>query len=261
MVARAKTGPSPSVTPDHPAGQVMRVDIFSDPICPWCFIGKRRLEAALALRPEIAAHVVWRPFMLNPDMPDGGMERGSYLAQKFGSAERAAAVYAGIRQSGVDAGIDFRFADIRRTPATLTAHRLIHAVQHGGHDADGDAGDDAPAVAPPSAPTAARADRLVEAIFAAYFLHGLDIGAIPVLLQLAETCGIASEGLQDYLTSGRDAERVRADDALARELGFDGAPGFVIAGAYAVPGAQSPELLCRVFDAALEASGAGAGAG
>jgi predicted DsbA family dithiol-disulfide isomerase len=211
----------------------LHIDIISDVICPWCFIGKRRLERALALRPEIAAEIAWRPFQLNPDMPPEGMDRKAYLAAKFGAAAPAERIYASIAAAGAGVGIDFAFERIRRTPNTRDAHRLIRLA-----GAEG------------------RADAAVEALFRSHFIDGRDIGNRAVLADIASEVGLDRDETQRWLESPAAVEEVLAEDRGARRLGINAVPCFVFAGQYAVSGAQDPEFFLPVFDLVNQGSGA-----
>jgi predicted DsbA family dithiol-disulfide isomerase len=203
----------------------MHIDIVSDVVCPWCFIGKRRLEKALALRPEMPVDLSWRPFQLNPDMPPEGMDRQAYIAAKFGGGARADRVYAAVAEAGATVDIPFAFERIRRTPNTRDAHRLIrHAATQG------------------------RADAIVEALFQAYFLNGRDIGDRPTLADIAGETGLDSRETGIWLESDTDAEQVLAEDRGARRLGINAVPCFILDKQYAVSGAQEPEFFLPVFD-------------
>ena len=140
----------------------MLIDIISDVVCPWCYVGKRRLEAALAARPDLSVEIAWHAFQLNPGMPEEGMDRENYLATKFGGADRAASIYSDIEQAGATEGIEFAFDAIKRTPNTINAHRLILlAGRHGVQDS------------------------VVELLFRRYFLAGVDVGDIQQLIAIA----------------------------------------------------------------------------
>ena len=205
----------------------MIVDIYSDSICPWCLIGKRRLERALAVRPQPDVVFRWRPFQLNPDMPAEGMERQRYLALKFGGADNAKRVYDHIASAGEEEGIPFNFAGIKRTPNTLNSHRLIRMAE----DSE-----------------AAEAGAVVEALFDAYFFQGRDIGQIDVLCEIAAGAGLDQADVERRLASDEGIDAVRAEDALARHSGITGVPCFVFNSRYALPGAQPPEVLLRMFE-------------
>ena len=207
----------------------MELDIFSDVICPWCFIGKRRLEAAVAERPQEGLVVRWRAFQLNPDMPAQGMERRSYLEQKFGGAANAQRIYGQIATVGAEVGIDFAFDKIQRTPNTIDAHRLIRL--------------------------AARLDReeaVVERLFRAYFLEGGDIGDRGLLAELAAEAGIDAQEAAGFLASDEDRSAVESEDLGGRQAGITGVPTFIVNRRHAVPGAQPPEVLHKLFDLGRE---------
>ena len=157
----------------------MQVDIFSDPICPWCFIGKRRLERALAARPQNGLRVAWRAFQLNPEIAPDGMARSEYLARKFGGAEKAAALYDRIDLVGASEGIAFQFEAIRRTPNTLDAHRLARYAQDLGLQ-----------------------EAIMENLFRGYFLEGVDIGERETLIDLAGRSGIDPADCAEFLEGG-----------------------------------------------------------
>jgi predicted DsbA family dithiol-disulfide isomerase len=203
----------------------MQIDIISDVICPWCFIGKRRLEKALALRPELVAEIAWRPFQLNPDMPPEGMERQSYLAAKFGGGAHAERIYTHVAEAGATADIAFAFDRIRRTPNTRDAHSLIRF-----------------------AAAADCADRTVEALFRAYFIEGRDIGDRAVLTEIAGEVGLDAEAARRWLARKAELDHVLAEDRQARRLGINAVPCFIFERQYAVSGAQEPEFFLPVFD-------------
>lgn len=209
----------------------MEIDIVSDVICPWCFIGKRRLEAALERWDGGAARIVWRPFQLNPDMPREGMERSAYLRAKFGDADPEAR-FAEVAAVGAEAGIDFAFDRIRRTPSTLQAHRLIR--WSAGLDAQ---------------------DRMVEALFAAYFLQGEDIGDDATLIRIAHGAGFDPGAVGAYLAGEADVEQIRSEDAFARQIGISGVPCFIVDRAYALSGAQPVAAFLEVFEVARRGEG------
>lgn len=213
----------------------MRMDIFSDTVCPWCFIGKRRLERALAERPQPGMDIRWRAFQLNPDMPAEGMDRQDYLTRKFGGAENAERVYAAVREAGEAEGIPFAFDRIERTPNSLMSHRLLRFA--------GERGDQ---------------DPLVERLFQLYFVEGADIGDAEVLVQAAADAGFDAEAARGYLEAGTGLEATQAEDRQARQAGIQGVPTFVINGHYALSGAQEPKVLFQLFDLAREETGTAA---
>lgn len=205
----------------------MRIDIVADVICPWCFIGKRRLEAALAQRPAIAHDITWRPFQLNPDMPAEGMPREAYLAAKFGGQAHAKRINQAVVDAGATIGIPFAFEKIERTPNTLAAHRLIRFAQRTG-----------------------RATELVDRLFAAYFIEGRDIGDRDTLATIAGDSGVEAAAARDFLAGMSARAEVTADDSGARRLGINAVPCFVFDGRYAISGAQEPPFFFPVFDLA-----------
>tara|TARA_R110002110_G_scaffold160104_2_gene358463 strand:+ start:7162 stop:7809 length:648 start_codon:yes stop_codon:yes gene_type:complete len=205
----------------------MKIDIIVDTICPWCYVGKKRFEKALSIRPQPDLEVGWRAFQLNPRMPIEGMDRREYMAEKFGGMDRARAVHGSLAQAGAEEGIEFNFRDIERTPNTIHSHRLVrHAAEYG------------------------LQTQVISAVFDAYFLAGLDIGEPEILADIAETAGLDHERTLRFLKSDADTETILAEDELARRLGVNGVPCFIVNRKYAVSGAQSPEVLVQVFDLA-----------
>ena len=203
------------------------VDIVSDTICPWCYIGKRRFERALALSGRNDVAISWRPFQLNPDMPPEGMTRDDYIRAKFGGGDRPRQIYQAIAESGREAGIEFQFSRIRRTPNTVLSHRLIYwsAKQE-------------------------RQDEIVGELFRAYFEDGLDIGSLDVLADCARRAGLNEELARKYLESDDGRQEVVASDVYARRLGINGVPCFIVNRKYAVSGAQPPSAFVEVFNLA-----------
>ncbi|MDJ0609474.1 MAG: DsbA family oxidoreductase [Kiloniellales bacterium] len=207
----------------------MQLQIYSDTICPWCLIGKRRLERALAERPQPDLEVTWHAFQLNPEMPADGMDRRRYLELKFGGGEGARQVYGQVEQAGASEGIAFNFDAIRRTPNTLNSHRLIRWAGREGCQM-----------------------AVVEALFSAYFFDGRDIGDPETLVAVAQTVGLDPTAAQDYLASDQDLEAVRNEDAEARRIGIQGVPTFIWNGRYVLSGAHPPEVLLQLFDLGRE---------
>ena len=208
---------------------MIRLDILSDPICPWCYIGKAHLDSALSDAGN-PFEIAWHPFQLNPDMPRGGMDRRAYLEAKFGGRERAAAVYARIDEAALEAGLSIDWAAIERTPNTLDAHRLIlwSAVE-------------------------GRQDAVANALFRAYFVEGRDIGDAGVLSDIAAGAGMDRDVVVRLLSGSTDNDEVVRRDAHARARGVRAVPTFVVAERHVVPGAQQPELWRKVI---AELSGA-----
>ncbi len=212
----------------------MRIDLFSDPICPWCYIGKRRLEQALATyhRPLDNLEIVWRAFQLNPDMPEAGIDRQTYLSTKFGGEDRATQIYQNISQVGASVGIDFQFSAIRRTPSTIKSHRLIRLAH--GLDKQND---------------------FIEELFDAYFLKGQDTGDNEVLLTIASQVGMEPDSTLEFLNSDRLKQEVIDEDKQARAVGLNGVPCFIVDNKFVLSGAQEPQSIQQVFDLALQEAG------
>ena len=203
---------------------MLTIDVVSDVICPWCFIGKRRLEKALGDR---AASVRWHPFQLNPDMPREGIDRKSYRIRKFGSWERSQELDARVAAAGRGEGIAFRFDRMARTPNTLDAHRTIWLAGERGVQ-----------------------DAVVEALFLAYFNDGRDLSNRATLAEIAAAAGLDRAEVDGMLAGDAGLDVVRAGEEHARRLGVSGVPFFVVNGRVALPGAQPPELLLRAFEQA-----------
>ncbi len=205
----------------------MEIDIIFDTVCPWCYIGKRRLEQALELRPDIAVTYRWRPFLLNPEMPSDGIDRTAYLLKKFGSEARVRRIYGAIGEAGHSVEIDFAFERILRTPNSVDSHRMVKFAEDAG-----------------------RADEIVEALFIAYFVEGRDIGNHDVLLDIAGRFGLNTGRLAPYLGTDNDVRYVYDENAHAHRLGINGVPSYVFNGGMVISGAQEPQVLARLLDAA-----------
>jgi predicted DsbA family dithiol-disulfide isomerase len=216
-----------------PSAEKLTIDVISDVVCPWCYIGKRRLEAALAQlavrEPGLRPLVSWHPFQLNRDLPREGIARRAYVEGKFGGPEGAREVYQRVGAVGALVGIPFAFAEIARQPNTRDAHRLISWAQ-----AQGDA------------------DALVERLFRAYFLDGRFIGNHGVLAAIAGEAGLDADAARGYLASEQGTDAIVSMDRRVRELGVGGVPFFIFDGRVAVSGAQEPETL---LDAIAESRG------
>ena len=204
---------------------MVKLDIISDPICPWCYIGKAHLDRALEAAPDHPFTVEWHPFQLNPDMPEGGMDRREYLEHKFGGKEGAVRVYSQIAEAGEAAGLDIDFGAIKRTPNTINAHRLIHWSGLEG-----------------------RQTATVSSLFKAYFKEGRDIGNTDVLLEIAEQVGLDRAMIARLMDSDADTDDIRARDANARAKGVNGVPTFIVANQHVLSGAQQPDLWGRAID-------------
>jgi predicted DsbA family dithiol-disulfide isomerase len=217
----------------------MNVDIFFDPICPWCFIGKHRFDRAVGERPQVPLSRRWLPFQLNPGMPREGMDRRSYLAAKFGGPERSRRVLGMVAETAARDGLELRLEEIDRTPNTLDAHRLVRFAQREGVD---------PAV-------------VIDALFRAYFQELRDIGDRATLIAIGAGCGLDAGFLEMHLASEEEVETVRGADALARRIGVQGVPCFVFDGRYALAGAQEPQAFLPLFDMAVAGTEPATGAG
>jgi predicted DsbA family dithiol-disulfide isomerase len=202
--------------------QPRRIDVISDAICPWCWIGKRQLDMALTtLRQEgLRFSVHWRPFQLNPDMPEEGVERSAYRAAKFGSLERSRELDAQVAEAGRGVGLDFRHDRMRRTPNTVRAHRLIRLAEGPLQHA------------------------LVEALFRAYFHEGQDVGDAAVLAEVAASVGLEAA---EFLAGHEQEEQVRAEDAYFRRIGISGVPSFALEGRVLFSGAWPADRMAELF--------------
>ena len=210
---------------------MLTIDVISDVICPWCFIGKRRLEKALAGRP---ATVRWHPFQLNPDMPREGIDRKEYRIRKFGSWERSLELDAQVAAAGRGEGIAFDFDRMARTPNTLDAHRIIWLAGERGVQ-----------------------DAVVEALFLAYFTDGRDLSDRATLAEVAAGAGLDRDEVDELLEGDKGLDVVRAGEEQARRIGVSGVPFFVVNGKVALSGAQPPEMFRQAFEQAGETIAAG----
>jgi len=202
-----------------------KLDIISDPICPWCYIGKAKFDRALENRPNHSFEIEWHPYMLNPDMPPEGMDRREYLETKFGGKEGAVGVYTSIANAAEEAGVDVNFELINRTPSTVDAHRVIHwAGLEGVQTA------------------------VVTRLFKAYFQEGKDISDHEVLIDITASCGIDPEVTRKLLAQDVDKDGIRARAKNAAEKGVRGVPCFIVDNHFVVQGAQSPEMWEQVID-------------
>ena len=209
----------------------LTIDIYSDIVCPWCYVGKRRLERALTqLNGGAHARVTWRPFQLNPTMPSDGMDRAAYLKAKFGSLEAFGPMEEQLLIAGTDEQIPFDFEKIQRTPNTFLAHRLVwYAAQQG------------------------KQDEVVEALFRAYFLEGTNIGDVKTLTHVAAEAGLDRTEIEEFLASEKGVIEVKAEEAIGRRLGINGVPYFVFNGNIAVSGAQPPDIFVSAIQQAEKA--------
>ncbi|EAQ45063.1 DSBA-like thioredoxin family protein [Roseobacter sp. MED193] len=203
----------------------VKLDIISDPICPWCYIGKTHLDKALAETPDHPFVIEWHPFQLNPDMPGEGMDRRAYLEAKFGGKEGAVRAYAPVVEHAEKAGLSIDFEGMQRTPNTIDAHRLIHWAGIEG-----------------------KQGAMVDALFDAYFTQALDIGDPEVLVEIAAKIGMEADVVRQLLSGMNDVEDIRNRDAHSRKMGVSSVPTFIIANQHAVPGAQQPDMWKQVIE-------------
>ncbi|MEM8646275.1 MAG: DsbA family oxidoreductase [Pseudomonadota bacterium] len=209
--------------------QPVTIDVVSDVMCPWCLIGKRRLEQAMAAREGITFQVRWRPFQLDATIPEDGMDRQEYLSRKFGGPDGAKTVYDRVRAAGAEEGIDFKFEDIKKSPNTINAHRLLRWADPMGVQ-----------------------NEVAERLFSLYFLEGGDLTDKKVLADNAEKAGMEREVVETLLAGDADKEEVAQEIATATQMGVTGVPCFIIDGKYAVMGAQTPDVIGGAIDKVLE---------
>jgi predicted DsbA family dithiol-disulfide isomerase len=202
----------------------VHVDVVSDVVCPWCYVGKRRLEQAIALVPDIAVEINWRPYFLNPWIPREGIERQTYLETKFGSAERYAVIAERVAAAAAAEGLVYAFDKINRQPNTLDCHRLILWSR-----------------------SATDPGRMKQRLMDLYFAEGADLTDMNTLIDAAVECGMDGDLVRRLLSSDDDVERVEREANSAKEAGIDGVPCFVFGGSVIVTGAQSPEYLANAI--------------
>jgi len=209
----------------------LRVDVISDVVCPWCYLGKRHLERAIEqVADRFDVEVEWHPFQLNPDMPREGRDWAEYVTERFGSMDRLREGQARLIQAGKAQGIDYAFEKVSRAVNTLDAHRLIwFAKERGG---------------------LGKQDEVAEALFAANFLEGRDVGDRGTLLEIAEKAGLDRAEVEEMLGSKSGEEQVQFSEMQARQLGVSGVPFFIAGGKHAVSGAQPVEVLVSLLERA-----------
>ena len=210
-------------SPEAPAA--VHIDVVSDVVCPWCFIGKRRLEQAIALTPDVEVSINWRPYFLNPWIPREGIDRQTYLETKFGSVERYAVIAERVAAAAAMEGLLYAHDKIGRQPNTLDCHRLI-LWSRGATDPG----------------------RMKQRLMDLYFAEGADLTDPKVLIQAAVDCGMDGDLVRRLLASDADIDRIENDASAAKEAGIDGVPCFVFGGSVIVTGAQSPEYLASAIE-------------
>ena len=209
--------------------EAVTIDVVSDVMCPWCYIGKKRLETALASLPEVETSIHWRPFQLDATIPEHGMDRQDYLKAKFGDGGRADEVYAPIREAGRNENIAFQFDRITRAPNTLNAHRVIRWAR-----------------------TAGVQDAVVERLFQLYFIDGADLTDNDVLADCAEMAGMERDIIVRLLEGDADKAETQEEIALAQQMGITGVPTFLVGNRYAVIGAREPEVIAGAIAKVIE---------
>jgi len=210
--------------------QPVRIDVVSDLVCPWCFIGKRRLEKALALRPDIPVEVHWRPYFLNDWIPREGISREQYLTTKFGSPERYKGIAQRVTAAAAEEGLVYASDKMTRQPNTLDCHRLIRWAEGIGKAAD-----------------------MKQRLMDLYFTEGADLTNHAVLVQAATDVGLDPEDVRAALASDQDVEQIEREAQSAKEAGIEGVPCFIFGDKFAVSGAQSPEYLAEAIDRMAQA--------
>jgi len=210
---------------DKAAVSPVTIDVVSDVVCPWCFIGKRRLEKALALKPDIPVEVCFHPYFLNPWVPREGMPRDDYLTTKFGSPERYNGIAGRVKAAAAAEGLSYAVDKMRRQPNTLDCHRLILWAQSIGKSAE-----------------------MKQRLMDLYFTEGADLSDREVLVSAAADVGLEPDKTREMLASDADVERVESAANAAKDAGIDGVPTFILGGVAAVSGAQSPEVLANAIE-------------
>jgi len=203
----------------------VHVEVVSDVVCPWCYIGKHRLEQAIALNPDITVSINWRPYFLNPWIPREGIDRETYLETKFGSVQRYAMIAERVATAAAMEGLAYAPDRIGRQPNTLDCHRLILWSR-----------------------SASDPGRMKQRLMELYFAEGADLTDPKVLIQAAIACGLDGNLVRRLLASDADVDRVEGEANSAREAGIDGVPCFIFGGGVIVTGAQSPEYLASAIE-------------
>lgn len=218
------------MTQAQAARQTVQIDVISDVMCPWCYIGKRHLEMAAEALEEIDVEIHWRPYQLDPTLPQEGKDRREYLNDKFGGEDRAGEIYQRVQDAGMEAGIDFKFDAIAVSPNTLDAHRLIRWAGGQGVDAQ---------------------NAIVDRLFQLYFLEGANIGDTQVLADAAAECGLDGALVSQLLEGDQDKDAVQNEISTAQQMGVTGVPCFILDKRFAVMGAQPPASLAQVIRQAI----------
>lgn len=210
---------------------VLKIDIVSDVVCPWCLLGKARLEQALAAMPGVETEIHWRPYMLDPTIPRGGVDRKAYMEKKFGTGPQLAEAHARLEAMGREVGINYKFDAIKVSPNTMDAHRMIRWAAQAG-----------PGIQ----------NKVVDRLFRLYFEEGADIGNHEVLIKTAAECGMDPEIVRQLLPIDAEEAGVNGEIAQARQIGVQGVPFFIFNQKYAVSGAQTPDVLIEAMRGAMK---------
>lgn len=210
---------------------VLKIDIVSDVVCPWCLLGKARLEQALAAMPDVEPEIHWRPYMLDPTIPRGGVDRKAYMEKKFGTGPQLAEAHARLEAMGREVGINYKFDAIKVSPNTMDAHRMIRWAAQAG-----------PGIQ----------NKVVDRLFRLYFEEGADIGNHEVLIKTAAECGMDPEIVRQLLPIDAEEAGVNGEIAQARQIGVQGVPFFIFNQKYAVSGAQTPDVLIEAMRGAMK---------
>ena len=216
--------------------ETIKVDLISDTVCPWCYVGKRRMELAMQELPEFSFDLLWRPYQLNPDMPAEGIARADYLKRKFGKPKYGKTVTGALVEAGESVGVDFQFDKIERMPNTLDSHRLIRWARNDNVQAE-----------------------VVDALFDHYFVQGHDVSDHDLLLEIARGAGMDTDLVRGLLNSDADIDLIKQEDQAAREMGVSGVPSYLMIDKFIITGAQDVHalkmILTRVAKKMAEASG------
>ena len=216
----------------------MKIDIVSDTICPWCWVGKRRLEDALTSRPDLDVEIVWHPYQLNPATPKEGVDRKDYLREKFGTETYPEQMLGALVEAGEATDIDFKFNTMNRVPNTIDSHKVLRWAREFGHQ-----------------------DALAEILFRRYFIDNEDIGDIDTLVAAAAEVGMEADLVRGRLSDNTDDEAIRAEAQHASQMGISGVPTFIVDNKYAVQGAQTADVFLQIFLKVDEDQAAGGDAG
>lgn len=215
--------------------QTLDIDIISDVVCPWCYLGQRRLGLALeTLAPEVKARITWKPFQLDPSVPAEGLDTFDYLARKIGGPERVRQSHEMLTRMGAEIDLPFAFDKAKVLPNTLDAHRLLHWAGKAGTEMQ---------------------DKIAHALFAANFIEGRNVGDHDVLADIATACGMDGEDVRRRLPTNEDRDTVRQEIVEAQRMGVNGVPFFVIDGKYAISGAQGVDLFTNALRQIAERKG------